>query len=541
MANYYTFSCGCKFPIIGDSTEYPRIHFVPTIENINLDCSMTWDLISEGNTKGCFQLESRLGQMMAKKLKPSNIEQLSALIAIIRPGCLEAIRDDKSVTNHYIDRKNGKESIDYFHPILEQTLKDTFGEMIYQEQAMEIARIVAGFDLKQADELRKSIGKKNVELMSKVKTKFLEGCKEQKSVSEDEAEEIFGWIEKSQRYSFNKSHSISYAINGYLSAYAKAHFPKIFFASYLKFAKDKIDPQQEIKELIRNASEMDISIRIPDFRLLNELFIIHDQSIFFGLTDIKGVGNSVYKKIIEITNDINLNTLNKLQVIIKILLKINSTASKALIKCGAFDYLRTSRTEMLFEYDLCSALTDKEVNNLEKIVDYNNNVSLKVCLEQLITTTKITQKRSDVVKHLIHSIIKPPYSLVDKIEWLSDCENDLLGAAISCSKLDTYDITMTNTTCKTFKNSNLSNNIIIAGEIANINIVKTKTGKTPGQEMAFLTIEDQTGLIDSVIMFPESWMKYKPHMYIGNILIFVGNRSKTKDGLIVDKCFVPKA
>jgi DNA polymerase III alpha subunit len=100
---------------------------------------------------------------------------------------------------------------------------------------------------------------------------------------------------------------------------------------------------------------------------------------------------------------------------------------------------------------------------------------------------------------------------------------------------------MTNTTCKTFKNSNLSNNIIIAGEIANINIVKTKTGKTPGQEMAFLTIEDQTGLIDSVIMFPENWMKYKPHMYIGNILIFVGNRSKTKDGLIVDKCFVPKA
>jgi DNA polymerase-3 subunit alpha len=173
---------------------------------------------------------------------------------------LEAIREGKSVTNHYIDKKNGMESIDYFHPSLESSLKTTYGEMIYQEQAMQIARDIAGFNLQEADMLRKAIGKKKPEEMAKVKKTFIEGSKNQNIVSSDQAEEIFGWIEKSQRYSFNKSHSISYAINAYLSAYTKAHFPKVFFASYLRFAKDKIDPKAEIKELVQNAREMDIEV-----------------------------------------------------------------------------------------------------------------------------------------------------------------------------------------------------------------------------------------------------------------------------------------
>ena len=227
---------------------FPHIDFIADIEHISLECAKTWDLISEGNTKGCFQLESRLGQSISKKLKPSNIEQLSALISILRPGCLEAFRNGKSVTNHYIDKKNGAESVDYYHDSLKDILNSTYGEMIYQEQAMQITQKIAGFDLQEADMLRKAIGKKKPEEMAKVKKKFLSGCEKLSAVNHEQAIEIFTWIEKSQRYSFNKSHAISYAMNAYLSAYAKAHFPKIFFASYLRFAKDKIDPQQEIKE-----------------------------------------------------------------------------------------------------------------------------------------------------------------------------------------------------------------------------------------------------------------------------------------------------
>lgn len=539
MSEFLTFDCGCKFPVTRSADGKVSVDFSPKIEDINLDCSKTWDLISEGNTKGCFQLESRLGQAMAKKLKPENIEQLSALISILRPGCLEAIRDGKSVSNHYIDKKNGKESIDYFHPGLEQALKATYGEMIYQEQAMEIAQTIAGFDLKEADTLRKAIGKKKPEEMAKIKSKFLDGAKNKQIVSEAQAEEIFGWIEKSQRYSFNKSHAVSYAINGYLSAYAKAHFPRVFFASYLRFAKDKIDPQQEIKELIRNANEMDINVHIPDFRNLNEFFTISNRNIYFGLTDIKGVGASVYGKIMELSKNIDVPNLSWLEILTTVLLNITSTASKALISAGAFDYFKKNRTQMLFEYELLCTLTQKETEQFVSLM--KSTESLKHNLIRLLDMGKITKKRKEIIANLIKLIDHPPYSLIDKIEWMSDSESGLLGASITCSKLDTYDISMTNLDCKTYKNTHIDKNIIIAGEITNVNVVKTKKGKNPGQEMAFITMEDSTGMLDSVVFFPEKWQEYKHHLFERNILIFVGSKTKNKDAFVVEKCFIPRS
>lgn len=539
MSKYYTFDCGCKFHVLNDTEISPLVNFDADIERLNLSCSRTWELISEGNTKGCFQLESRLGQMMAKKLKPENIEQLSGLIAILRPGCLESIRDSKSITNHYIDKKNGLESIDFFHPALEPALKTTYGEMIYQEESMQIAHDIAGFDLQEADMLRKAIGKKKPEEMAKLKTKFIEGAKKLNIVTEKQAEEIFSWIEKSQRYSFNKSHSISYAMNAYLSAYTKAHFPRVFFASYLKFAKDKIDPQQEIKELVRNAGEMGIEVRLPDLRNLNQYFIIKDKHIYFGLTDIKGVGESVFKKISALSHDIEISKLKFLQLCDKVLLRINSTAAKALITSGALDYFTKNRTEMLFELEILSSLTSKEMEKLASLIDRDPNQNLQTLLTQLLQS-KVTKKRIENIQNLISSINKPPYSLIDKIEWLSDSENSLLGAAISCSKLDSYDISMTNTNCKDFKTS-LLEKIILAGEISNINIIKTKKGKNPGQEMAFVSIEDAHGLLDSVIFFPEQLDTYKHHLFQGNVLIFVGKKTKQRDGMVVEKCFTPKS
>ena len=536
---YFTYNCGCKFPVnkVGDIT---KIDFDPSIENLNFECSKTWDLISEGNTKGVFQLESRLGKTTAKKLKPENIEQLAALISILRPGTLEAIRDGKSVTNHYIDKKNGLESVDYFHTCLEPILNTTYGEMVYQEQAMEIAKVVAGFDLQEADMLRKAIGKKKPEEMAKVKKKFIKGSKKLNIVTKEEAEEIFGWIEKSQRYSFNKSHAISYAINAYLSAYAKAHFPRVFFASYLRFAKDKIDPQQEIKELTRNAAEMNIDVCIPDFRNLNEFFILKDKRIYFGLTDIKGVGKSVFLKILDICTDKNIKDFNWLEILFEVLLNINSTASKALISCGAFDYFRKNRTEMLFEYDICSSLTKKEYQYTREIISIDKTKNLKEILEKVKQHKKVNKNRQIIIDNLIKSINKPAYSLVDKIDWLSESENALLGVSITCSKIDSYDISMTNCNCKTFKTTLTKDKLILAGEISNINITKTKNGKNPGQEMAFISIEDQYGLLDSVILFPEKLTEYRNHLFVNNVLVFVGTKSKNKDTLIVEKCFMPE-
>jgi DNA polymerase-3 subunit alpha len=531
---YFTFDCGCKFPIDSDNNS---IGFDATIEHISLDCDKTWDLISSGNTKGCFQLESRLGRTMAKKLKPENIEQLSALISIVRPGCLEAMRDGKSVSNHYIDKKNGQEAVDYFHAALEPILKPTYGEMVYQEQAMDITRVIAGFNLQEADLLRKAIGKKKPEEMAKVKLKFLEGSKTTKILNEDQAEEIFSWIEKSQRYSFNKSHSVSYAINAYLSAYTKAHFPKIFFASYLRFAKDKIDPQQEIKELIQNANEMDISVKPPDIRLLNEFFCLDNNTIYFGLTDIKGVGKSVFDKLINIVSSVKIeyNKNGWYAFLIDVLLKINSIAAKALIGSGSLDIFGRSRNTMLFDLSTVSQLTKRELELLRQ----NINQDLYKALENLLNNSKITKNRNSTIKEIMYTMLHPPFSLEDSAEWISDTENELLGCPITCSKIDMYDITMTNATCRDIKNNIGITNILLAAEIDRIHVVKTKSGKSKGQDMAFLSVVDNTGCLDSVVCFAEQYKQFRHVLFEGNIIIIKGKKSNTKDGIIVEKIFLP--
>lgn len=535
---YFTYPCGCKFPVTQTDNKW-SIDFNANIESIDLNCDRTWELISSGNTKGCFQLESRLGRTMAKKLKPENIEQLSALISIVRPGCLEAIRDGKSVSNHYIDKKNAQEAIDYFHPSLEPILGTTYGEMVYQEQAMEITRVVAGFNLQEADMLRKAIGKKKPEEMAKVKLKFLEGAKISKVVNEAQAEEIFSWIEKSQRYSFNKSHSVSYAINAYLSAYTKAHFPRIFFASYLRFAKDKIDPQQEIKELVQNANEMDIVIKPPDIRLLNDLFCLHDESIYFGLTDIKGVGKSVFDKMKEIikTTNIDMSKDNWLLFLVDVLLKLNSTATKALIGAGALDCFQRTRNKMLFELSIVSKLTPREIDLMKKTLDK----TLHGSLINLKGQNKLATKRLSVVNELIDTISHPPFSLDDTPEWISDTENELLGCPITCSKIDMYDISMTNATCRDIKNNINLSNILLAGEIDRIHVVKTKNGNSKGQDMAFISITDTTGSLDSVVCFAEQYKSFRHILYEGNIIIVKGKKSKDRDGLVVEKIFLPSS
>jgi len=541
MSKKFQYSCGCAFDIVGgDNTiDNTLINFDPKIEHLPLDCTKTWELISSGNTKGCFQLESRLGKSMAKKLKPENIEQLSGLISILRPGCLEAYREGKNVSNHYIDKKNAQESIDYYHPSLEPILHTTYGEMIYQEQAMEIAKVIAGFDLQEADMLRKAIGKKKPEEMAKIKLKFLNGCKEINTVSIEQAEEIFGWVEKSQRYSFNKSHAVSYAVNAYLSAYAKAHFPKVFFASYLRFAKDKIDPKAEIKELVQNANEMDINVCIPDIRHLNRHFVLRNQKIYFGLTDIKGFGQSIFDKLNKLLKDRNLyiDNMSWLEFLFNILININSNASKALIQSGSLSFLGKSRTAMLFDFGIVLELTKRECDHI--IANFSKYKTLSDSMHDLYHNAKINKNRKTIILSLINSINKPPYSLEDNPEWIADTEDEILGCNITCSKVDMYDITMTNTTCKDFKNSILKDNIILCSEIENIGITKTKKGKNPGLEMAFVTVSDGTGLLDSVIFFPEAYKTYRNLLFSGNVIIIKGSRAKGGDSLIVEKVYLP--
>jgi len=334
----------------------------------------------------------------------------------------------------------------------------------------------------------------------------------------------------------SNSHSVSYAINGYLSAFAKAHFPKVFFASYLRFAKDKIDPQMEIKELVQNALEMNIDIRPPDIRNLNRHFILKNNKVYFGLTDIKGVGGSVFDKLIKLVEDFDLDNAEWTDVLLKILPNINSTGAKALMQSGALAYLRKTRNLMMFEFGVVSSLTKKEL----KFVIENKQETLKDSLEYLIENGKANKNRKAIISDLISSLERPPYSLEDSPEWIADSEDALLGCAITCGKVDMYDISMCNTTCKEFNTEDKKEKIILGGEIDRIGIVKTKQGKNPGAEMAFVTIRDTTGTVESVIFFPDQYREYKNILFDGNIIIVAGNRSRGKDSLIVEKSYIAR-
>ncbi len=162
-----------------------------------------WDIFADGKTKGIFQLESSLGKNWSKKLKPESLEQLSALISILRPGSLKAIIDDKSITQHYVDRRHNKEPVVYIDDNCKEILEYTLGLMLYQEQSMQIAQKVAGFSGVDADRLRKSIGKKDAALMIKLRDEFINGCIKTGVITKEKAEEIFDIIEKSARYQFN--------------------------------------------------------------------------------------------------------------------------------------------------------------------------------------------------------------------------------------------------------------------------------------------------------------------------------------------------
>ncbi len=528
------FVCGCEFDINNNNGSHKILY---DVENVEFGCSKTWDLFADGNTKGVFQLESRLGQSMSKKLKPENIEQLSALISIMRPGCLEAIRDGKSVSNHFIDKKNGQESVDYFNSSLEPILKNTYGEMVYQEQAMEIAREIAGFDLQEADMLRKAIGKKKPEEMAKIKSKFIDGCLRLKKVTLDEAEQIFGWIEKSQRYSFNKSHAVSYAVNAYLSAYTKAHFPLVFFLSYLRLAKDKIKPQEEILELIINAKTMGIEVLGPNLLLKNKEFEIHNDKIYFGLTNIKGVGDSVFTKLFEIVKDKDLSKFTWPKLLLEVLLNINSASATGLISSGALNYLKTSRNKLLYEFNLVSTLTEKELKNCSLIVDQSPNTAISDMLQKLVLEYKVSKPRQQKILSIINQLKNLAYSLDDSPEWISDNERELLGASITCTKTDSYDSSYANTDCGSLKDFNVNKQFFIVAEIEGCNVIKTKRGKTPGKEMCFLKISDSYGTVDCVV-FPEEYSELKELLNPGRVLMFNGQKSKKDQTPVIKKCFV---
>lgn len=515
---------------------------------MNYDDKLTWQLFAEGKTKGVFQLESNLGKSWAKKLAPTNIEELSALIAIIRPGTLKAYVDGKSMTQHYVDRKHGREEVTYLHPALEEILKSTYGVLVYQEQSMRIAQKIAGFNLQEADVLRKAIGKKKADLMNEVKKSFITGAERVGLVSKDDAEQIFGWIEKSSRYAFNKSHSISYAVCSYWSAYYKAHNTKEFFLSYLYYANEKQDPHQEIYELISEAKLFDIKVKTPSLVSYHDKFNIKNSTIYFGIKDIKSLtgktGENVIENLEKLQKDLNKKSkeLTWVEILLFLSPSINSTAFKALASIGFFRGFKDNitRNKALYDYEIFKSLTKAEhswlIDNYNK-KQWNNLIDALVDLAPTKKEGGGTSKadRKQIVLNEIQLLHSPPYDLKDDPSWLIDQEVKFLGCPVSMTKVETSDTSAANTTCKDVVNGKKGKNLCIVANVQRVSDYKIKKGESKGQMMSFLTIEDDTATLDSVIVFPKIKEKYKYILYEGNNLIFCGYVNNNDSSFIIEQ------
>jgi DNA polymerase III alpha subunit len=522
-------------------------------DEIDLEDKNVWSLFAEGKTKGLFQLESNLGKSWSKKLQPENIEQLSALVAILRPGALKAIIEDehgkKSITQRYVDRRHGREPVTYIHESCQDILKPTLGLMLYQEQTMKMAVRIAGFTGVEADKLRKAIGKKKADLMAEIRKWFIEGCDKTGIVTGEKANEIYDIIEKSARYQFNKSHSVSYAMTAYWTAYAKYYYPKNFFISYLEFSHEKPVPHEEVSQLVSEAKLFDFKVKTPKIINFTKSFSSEDGSnnIYFGIKNIKSLTGVNGDKTIQALNSTR-EELNKdfkdftwMDILIKLSPKLNSTNFKTLASIGFFRGISTiiSRNKALYEYESLKTLTDSEFKWITANYEKYKWKTLSDCLKDASNLKKeggatSRETRKQALLDEIKMLNNPPYSLDDDPSWVIDQEVKYLGCPVSLSRIESVDSLGANVTCKEILDITSKEGVRVAANIVRVNdFTIKKEGPNKGKIMSFLTIEDDSCSFDNSVIFPDSREANKFKLFSGNNVMIYGKIEK--GSLIIDK------
>ena len=305
------------------------------LDSIPLNDSKVFELLSSGKTMAVFQLESTGMRDLIKKLKPTKFEEITALLALYRPGPLNS-----GMHTTFVDRKHGRSQVTYPHELLEPVLSETYGVIVYQEQVMEAARVLAGYSMGQADILRRVMGKKKVEEMEEQREIFVKGC-DKNSIPAKTAEKIFELIEQFAEYGFNKSHSAAYAVISYQTAYLKTYYPEHFMAAVLSTELGNTD---KIHALIQECKRMNINVLKPNILSSSKMFLVNeDGDIEYGLGAIKGVADTFIKHVCQIRKT---NTFNDLwDFSKKVDIKLGGKKSlEALSQSGAFDSIAPSRS-----------------------------------------------------------------------------------------------------------------------------------------------------------------------------------------------------
>ncbi|OGQ47768.1 MAG: DNA polymerase III subunit alpha [Deltaproteobacteria bacterium RIFCSPLOWO2_02_44_9] len=440
------------------------------IENLNLDDADTYRLLSSGNTDGIFQLEKSGAKELLRKLKPETFEDIMSVVALNRPGPLQS-----GMIEDFIKRKQGKAPIKYELPQLKDILANTYGVIVYQEQVMEIAKVLADFSPGDADVLRKAMGKKLPEEMIIQREKFIDGAKKNK-IDQKKTEKIFDLMAKFAGYGFNKSHSAVYALIAYQTAYLKAHYPVEFMAALLTSEMGDTD---KVIKYISECRDMGIKILPPDINESRMDFTVIDDKIRFGLAAVKNVGEAAIDVILktreeegQFTSIIDFCTRVDLR-------KVNRRVIESLIKCGAFDSMGVKRAQMMA--------------SLDKIMDISQ---------------ALQRDRDNGQISIFHAMGSNGAGAVAAIElpqieeWhegqLLSYEKEAIGFYITGHPLEKYMKELkylTNTDTNDIKEKQDEAEVSIAGIVTVVREINTKKG----DRMAFATLEDLNGSLEMIL------------------------------------------
>jgi len=465
----------------------------------------TYALISQGQTDGIFQLESKGMKQVLTQLKPKDINDIIAAIALYRPGPMESIPK-------YIESRHDNENISYLIPELKPILEDTYGCIVYQEQVMQIFRIIAGYSFGHADIVRRAISKKKSSVLNSEREAFVTGAVKN-GISEDKAIALFNDIVSFANYAFNKSHAAAYAVLSFRTAYLKAHYPLEYYAALLTSVFGSAD---KISEYVTECKRIGIKVLPPDVNFSRSNFCVQDKHIRYGLLSIKSIGNQLVKDLVD---ERTLNgPFSGFDDFITRMRKrdMNRKQLESLIKSGALDSLGAKRSQMLAVHE---TVMDRSTNRFDE-----GQLDLFSTVPNVITEELI--KLPDI----------PEFSVREKLFF----EKESCGIYLSGHILDDYSLTLND--IDTINISYIKSQFSDEGSEETVNtnpqlkdhskvtvagIVSSRTNKTTrnGGNMAFITLEDTTGEIE-VICFSKSCENFSHLLTVNSVVKIDGSLTK---------------
>ncbi|MCP4285275.1 MAG: DNA polymerase III subunit alpha [Gammaproteobacteria bacterium] len=475
------------------------------ITAIPMDDQSAFSLLKRCETTAVFQLESRGMKELIKKLQPDCFEDITALVALFRPGPLQS-----GMVDDFIARKHGQQAVVYPHSDLEPILKPTYGVILYQEQVMQIAQVLAGYSLGGADLLRRAMGKKKPAEMAKQRTIFMEGAVS-RGVEADTATYIFDLMEKFAGYGFNKSHSAAYALVSYQTMWLKSHYPAAFMAAVLSADMDTTD---KVVTLIDECRNMKLTVNPPHVNHSEFMFTVSgDDAIVYGLGAIKGVGESAIESIVAARQNEPYDDLFDFCRRIE-LRKVNKRVLEALIRAGALDQLGANRATLMAQ--LALALKMAEQHHAQQAAGQNDlfgiaNFGSQVVADQVVPA--------------------------DTEEWEEELrlqgEKESLGLYLTGHPIDRYQPEFTGLGITPIASLALDSGsggggeayrkrgqrVMVAGLIVSVSHRQTQRGR-----MANLLLDDRSGRIE-VTLFSEACETYRELLTADRVLVVVGNLS----------------